>query len=279
MKIAVSNIAWDNSRLAEHLALLKDLGCEGVELAPSCIWSEPTNAPATERLKLYKNIKQSGLVLVGFHALLFNRPDLKLFADHKSCFCTIEYLKKLAQLCADLNGGLMVFGSPRNRALHGRKYNECIDWARDAFWQLAEACAPLGLVFCIEPLGSDETEFIMSGQEGAELVNKVSHPNFCLHLDAKALISNGENLEKILSNDGEKLRHFHVGDPNLAPPGSTGADHAPFGRALRHNGYAGYVSIEMRKGQLDSRVAVGDSVAYVRRQYLDVEPSSRNCYV
>lgn len=272
MKIAVSNIAWDNRYLAEHLALLKDLGCDGVELAPSCIWPEPVFATAADRIALRDTIKRSGLELVGFHALLFTRPDLQLFADRSSCSLTIDYLARLAELCADLDGGLLVLGSPRNRVLHGRRYDECMKWATDAFRTLAEACAPRGAIFCIEPLGPDETEFIKSAREGAELVERVSHPNFRLHLDAKALIGTGENLEHALADYGELLRHFHVGDPGLAPPGATGADHAPFGKALRRYGYRGYVSIEMRRGHRDSRDAVRESVDYVRRNYIGAEP-------
>jgi len=76
MKLAVSNIAWENAELAEHLALLHDLGCQGVELAPSCIWPEPVVATAAERARLGDLVSGSGLEVTGFHALLFARPDL-----------------------------------------------------------------------------------------------------------------------------------------------------------------------------------------------------------
>lgn len=275
MKLSVSNIAWNNEELVEHLSLLHDLGCDGVELAPSCIWPEPIFANTQERHILREKIERSGLELVGLHALLFTRPDLQLFADRASYASTIEYLTKLAELCADLNGRVLILGSPRNRALHGRDYSQCLIWAQDAFLTLAQYCAKRDVILCIEPLAPNETEFIMSAQEGAELVERVSHPNFRLHLDAKALISTGENLDQILDQYGRLLQHFHVGDPGLTPPGSTGVDHAPFGRALRRTGYHGYVSIEMRRGQGDSREAVTESVVYVMNKYLDRELISR----
>lgn len=274
MKLAVSNIAWDNSELADHLALLRDLGCQGVELAPSCIWPEPVYASAPERAGLRALIKNSGLELAGFHALLFTRPDLQLFRDRAGLDQTVGYMIGLARLCSDLEGAVMVLGSPRNRVRHGRDYDECLAWAAEAFSQVAAACAPLGVILCIEPLGPDETEFVMSAREGARLVNRVNHPHFRLHLDAKALLSTGENLDSILGEHGALLRHFHVGDPGLAPPGSTGADHAALGRALRYSGYRHYVSIEMRRGPGDSREAVSRSVAYVARHYLEAAPAA-----
>lgn len=278
MKLSVSNIAWNNDDLEEHLSLLHDLGCSGVELAPSCIWPEPILASTQERRNLREKIERNGLELVGFHALLFTRPDLQLFASRESRLATIEYLSRLAELCADLKGGVLILGSPGNRVLHGHCYEECLQWAADAFLSLAQDCANSGVTLCIEPLAPNETEFIMSAREGAELVERVSHPNFKLHLDAKALIGTGEDLGRILAQHGQLLRHFHVGDPGLAPPGSTGADHAPFGRALRNIGYQGYVSIEMRRGEGDSREIVRKSVAYVMKNYLGKEllPRGKN---
>lgn len=277
MKLSVSNIAWNNDDLIEHLSLLHDLGCDGVELAPSCIWPEPILATTHERRNLREKIERSGLELVGFHALLFTRPDLQFFTNRTTYTATVEYLEKLAELCSDLNGEVLVLGSPKNRVLHGQEYGQCLQWAEDAFRGLAQTCAQLGVVLCIEPLAPDETEFIMSAREGAELVERVSHPNFRLHLDAKALISAGEDIDQILDQYGQLLRHFHVGDPGLVPPGSTGADHAPFGRALRRIGYTDYVSIEMRRGQGDTRESVRTSVAYVMKNYLDKElPSGRH---
>lgn len=271
MKLSVSNIAWNNDDLDEHLFLLRDLGCDGVEIAPSCIWPEPILASTKERNVLRGKIERSKLELVGFHALLFTRPDLQLFLNRESNASTIEYLTKLAELCADLNGRVLILGSPKNRMLHGHDYSQCLQWAEDAFDKLAQACSKLGVIICIEPLAPNETEFIMSAREGAELVKRVSHPNFRLHLDAKALISAEENLDQILDQYGRLLQHFHVGDPGLTPPGSTGANHAPFGRALRRIDYRGYVSIEMRRGEGDTREAVLTSVAYVMKNYLGKE--------
>lgn len=274
MKLAVSNIAWDNSELPEHLALLHDLDCDGVELAPSCVWQEPVDASAPERARLKALIKASGLELTGFHALLYTRPDLQLFRDRAGLDQTVAYLIELARLCGELEGAVLILGSPRNRVRQGRDYEECLAWAADAFSRVANACAPLGVTLCIEPLGPDETEFVMSAREGAALVNRVNHPRFRLHLDAKALLSTGEDLASVLDKHGTLLRHFHVGDPGLAPPGSTGADHAPFGRALRRANYQHYVSIEMRRGHGDSRETVARSIAYVTQHYLEAAPAA-----
>ena len=82
MKISVSNIAWDNKFLLFFLDFIKNLGCSGVEIAPSCIWPEPVECSKTEKINFLKSVKNAGLELVGFHSLLFNRPDLQLFLNN-----------------------------------------------------------------------------------------------------------------------------------------------------------------------------------------------------
>lgn len=268
MKLAVSNIAWEPAEMPAHLALLRELGCAGVELAPSAIWPEPIDASASERAALSRAMDAVGLELVGFHALFYTRPDLQLFADAASRRAWVEYLNALSSLCGELGGRVLVVGSPKNRVRHGREYAACLDWAAEAFRDAAIAATAAGVQVCIEPLPAKETEFIVSSDEGAALVARVNHPGFGLHLDAKAMFEQGEDIAAAIARHGQSASHFHVGDPGLAPPGSTGLDHAPIGQALRASGYDGYVSIEMRRGFGPTKDVITESVNYTRRAYL-----------
>ena len=49
MKLSISNIAWGNENISPFLKLIKDQGCDGVEIAPSLIWPEPVNANKSEK--------------------------------------------------------------------------------------------------------------------------------------------------------------------------------------------------------------------------------------
>ena len=269
MKLAVSNIAWDNAELSEHLALIRDLGCDGVELAPSCVWPEPAEVAGDESAGVTRLIRRAGLEVTGFLSLLYTRRDLQLFQDAPTRRRTIDYLGALGRLCAEMGGKVLVFGSPKNRARHGHTTAECLDWAVEVFSQAAREAQRAGVTLCIEPLSPEETDFIQSSAEGLELVRRVDQQGFGLHLDAKAMLASREDPEAVLRDARSFVRHVHVGDPGLAPPGSTGADHAPIGRALRRSGYRGYVSIEMRRGFGPSREVIANSVAYVKQHYLE----------
>jgi sugar phosphate isomerase/epimerase len=267
MKISVSNIAWENDQFDNHIKFLGDLQCDGIELATSCIWPEPVEATEEERKTLKKKINQQGLVVVGIHSLFFTRRDLQLFGTDESRRQMAEYLVQLFKLCHDLGGKTLVFGSPGNRKRNGRSYEECIKIAVDFFKSVMPAAQESDVYLCVEPLSKEEADFIQSTAEAYDLVQKVNHTHFTLHLDAKAMLISKENPDDVRIKFGKAAKHCHVGDPDLAPPGSTGADHKPIGDALRDSGYDGYVSIEMRRGFGPSKDVIRKSVEYVRKTY------------
>jgi D-psicose/D-tagatose/L-ribulose 3-epimerase len=266
MKLAVSNIAWGNADLAGHLSLLSQLGCDGVEIAPSLIWEEPVTAPVADRREFRRTVEGAGLKVVGFHSLLYTRPDLHIL-KRGSSEAAVEYMGGLAHLCADIGGGTLVFGSPRSRSRGSMSRAEAMDRAAAFFSECARVAQTTGMLFLIEALEAEESDFISSIAEAKTLVDAVGHPNFRLHLDARAMISSDEDVADICLRLAGEYVHVHVGDPGLAPPGSTGMDHRPLGRALRSADYQGFVSIEMRRGSAPSCEAIARSVEYVRNAY------------
>ncbi len=267
MKISVSNIAWENKELDEHLALLKDLNCDGVEVAPSCIWEEPINATISEINNFGKNVAKYGLEIPAFHALLFTKPELYLFGNKAARDDTILYLKRLLELAGNLSVKVFVYGSPRSRQVDNKSYKECYKIAIDVFSELAQKASSYNICFCIEPLGPRESDFINNADEGYQLVQDVNSPYFGLHLDAKAMLEAKEDFSAVFNKYGSILRHFHVGDPGLAPPGYTGWDHSEIGNSLSKSLYKGFVSIEMKRSFGDTREVIRKAVAYVKEKY------------
>lgn len=268
IKLSVSNIAWEQQELVDHLRLLKDLGCDGVEIAPSCVWKEPVLAKDDEIQTLKKLISRYNLIIPAFHALLFTRPDLYFFGEELSRRQTISYLKELIKLAGKLSVGVLIYGSPASRKVGDKSYDKCYEIAVESFYELGNESELYDTTFCIEPLSLNESDFITTADEGYRLVRDVNHPHFGLHLDAKAMINAGEDFESVFQKYGNILMHFHVGDPGLAPPGHTGVDHALIGRALSNTAYDGFVSIEMKRGFGNSKEVVRKAVQYVREKYL-----------
>jgi len=269
MKLSVSNIAWKDCNFFEYAKLIKEYGCDGVEIAPSCIWKEPSKASKKEIFEFCKNVKKIGLEVVGLHSLLFTRPDLQLFKDKNSRTETIQYIFKLIDICSYLEGKQIIFGSPNNRRLNGNTYKYCKDQAKNIFYEISEYSKKKNVYFCIEPLGPEETDFINSINEGGELVSKVNHTHFKLHLDTKAIFSTKEDVEKIAKKYKNIIQHVHVGDLKLQEPGKINKNHNKIGAALRNINYKKYISIEMRKNDNDTKGSILRSINYVRKNYIN----------
>ena len=50
IRLSVSNTAWQQNELEDHLELLMELGCDGVEIAPSKIWNDISNLKSEEKI-------------------------------------------------------------------------------------------------------------------------------------------------------------------------------------------------------------------------------------
>ena len=266
MKLSVSNIAWGKDKLNDFLYILKDKGCDGIEIAPSLIWDEPINSSKSERQSLKKDIDKSGLELVGFHSLLFSRPDLLLFKNDETREKTLRYIKDLISLCSDLGGKKLIFGSPRNRVRQNKNYDTCLNQVYEDFALLADYSKNKDIYFCVEPLGENYSDFIVSMSEGGEIVKKISHTHFKLHLDTKTIFYTQENLENIMKKYGDLIEHVHVSDENLNAPGSVnqGKEHLLISKALKSINYKKFISIEMRKKNIDT---LTNSIDFIKKTY------------
>ena len=248
------------------MRLLVSLECQGVELAPSMIWDEPTKASAKERLELRHKIDNSGLKLTGFQSLLYTHPELLLFKDEKTRKKILDYFVRLMDLCVDLGGEVLVFGSPRNRNIGEFPPRLAYGIANDFFQKVGEKALERNLFFCIEPLGKTETNFINTVSEAETLIFNCK--GIGLHIDVKGLIDADEVSAPYLIRSFAWAKHVHINDPNLEPPGSSGFDHKKIRDKMEGSGYSRFISIEMRRHKTNIEGTICKAVNYVKQIYL-----------
>src|SRR5438552_12505391 len=140
----------------------------------------------------------------------------------------------------------MVFGSPDQRRLPaGGTHEQATEYALDTFRRALPAIADCGIKLCLEPLTLAETDFINTCSEGVELLDRVQHPNFVLHLDVKAMSTDEAPAPELIRRHAARTGHFHANDPNLRGPGFGATDFVPIFQTLRQSGYPGWVSVEV----------------------------------
>lgn len=268
MKLSVSNIAWEPSELSPHLSLLNELGCNGVEISPSSIWNEPVESSLSERRDLLELVVDSSLEISSLHSLTYIHPELKMFGSDAKIDDLKNYLFSLIDLAHDLKSPVMVYGSPQSRRIDDGNYDECFNVAVDFFRDIGKKASSMDVYFCIEPLGpSDNCDFITNATEAYELIDAVNSSHFSLHLDAKAMIDVKEDYQKVFDDYGGILKHFHVGDTGLRPPGTITDEHVKIATAMKNSMYDGFISIEMKRGFGSSMDIITKSVEYVKNTY------------
>ncbi|KJR43925.1 xylose isomerase domain-containing protein [Candidatus Magnetoovum chiemensis] len=267
MKLSVSNILWGNAASEPYLELLAREGCYGVEIAPSLFWQEPVESTYKERNDWRKKIESYGLKVVSFHALLFTRQDLKIFASKDIRQKTEDYLYQTALVAMDMGCPLMVLGSPKNRAKGDLNHKDAKKIGIDLFSTLANRLHSTGIILCIEPLSRSEADFIVNSSEGLEIVKEVNHRNFRLMLDAKSMHLENEKYDEKTKECRDYIEHVHVNDPGNSPLESKGVNHKELGQALKNIGYNKVVSLEVGRGFGEPENVILDCLYKMRKYY------------
>jgi sugar phosphate isomerase/epimerase len=239
---------------ADTFSTIRKLGYSGVEIAPFTLapHDEPFDVRHVSAQKLVdvRTIAEdSGLEIIGLHWLLAKTQGFYLTSpDPTVRRRTAEYLRTLAEVCADLGGKIMVLGSPKQRnLLPGVTHEDAEAYAVEVLHGVVPACKQFGVFIGIEPLGPAEGDFLLTAEAGIHLVKEVDSPYCKLHLDVKAMSSEGRPIPDIIRESRPWLVHFHANDPNLLGPGMGNVDFRPIFAALRENHYDGWISVEVFK--------------------------------
>jgi sugar phosphate isomerase/epimerase len=207
------------------------------------------------------------LDIIGLHWLLADTRGLHWTSDEPSVRqATTQYLARLAWLCSSLGGELMVLGSPRQRQLTpGMSVERGTEYACSVVERLLPDLERHRIVLAVEPLGPEETNFLNTADQAAQVINRFDSPWVRLHLDVKAMSSEARGIPEIIAQHREILAHFHANDPNRRGPGMGNVDFVPILRALLDADYGGWVSVEVFDLAPGIDALAGDSIRNLRR--------------
>jgi sugar phosphate isomerase/epimerase len=271
MKFSICNEMFGDRSFADTFSTIRKLGYTGVEIAPFTLSPQdvPFDArrvPAEKIVEVRVQAEEAGLEVVGLHWLLAKTEGFYLTsADPTVRRHTAEYLRALAELCADLGGKVMVFGSPQQRNLPaGMSYADGEAYAAEVLHAAIPACRQFGVTIALEPLGPAEGNFMLTAAAGIHLAKMVDSPHCKLHLDVKAMASEGQPIADIIRASRDWTVHFHANDPNLYGPGMGDVDFQPIFAALKETGYKDWVSVEVFKYDPSPDEIAARSLAYMQ---------------
>lgn len=272
MKFAICNETFGDRSFADTFSTIAKLGYTGVEIAPFTFapHDEPFDlrkVPAEQIVEVRTMAEDAGLEIIGLHWLLAKTEGNYLTSpDPTVRRRTADYLRLLAEVCADLGGKVLVLGSPKQRnLLPGVSYDDAEAYAVEVLHAAIPACMQLGVTIGLEPLGPADGDFMLTA-DAAKRVMKMVNSRYCkLHLDVKAMSSEAKPIPEIIRENWQWIIHFHANDPNLFGPGMGEVDFRPIFAALKESKYDGWVSVEVFKYEPSPDEIAQRSIEYMRR--------------
>ena len=268
MRISLCNEVIAELPFTQQCELVAALGYDGLEPAPFTFGEDPTKLSSARIAELRRAARDAGIAITGLHYLMRAPAGLSITTnDNATRERSIEVMRALCGLCAELGGAILVHGSPDQRVLepgdeaNGRKRGiEC-------FAAVADAAAQARVTYCIEPLARNQTAFVNTVEEAAAIVRQVGNPALRTMIDCSAASqAEAEPVDALIRRwlPSGLIAHMHFNDPNRRGPGEGDLAFGPIIAALRDGGYAGNAAIEPFIYQPDGPTCAARQIGYIR---------------
>jgi sugar phosphate isomerase/epimerase len=261
----------DFARQCEYAAAL---GYEGLEVAPFTLDDNPHLIGANQRAAIRRAASDAGIAVSGLHWLLIKPPHMSITsADPVIRARTLDVMRRLIGLCADLGGDVLVHGSPDQRRIPEGDAGKdgAADAARrrgcEAFAAIAEDAARAGVTYCIEPLAPPAANFVNRVADAAEIVRMIGNDHVRTMIDCSAAgNAESEPVENVIDRwlPTGVVAHIQFNDKNRQGPGQGTMKFAPILAALRRHGYKGWAAVEPFDYRPDGAGSAARAIGYLR---------------
>jgi D-psicose/D-tagatose/L-ribulose 3-epimerase len=221
--------------------------------------------PASERAAIRRACADAGIAISGLHWLLVAPKGLSITsADAAVREKTLDVMRRLIGLCADLGGEYLVHGSPAQRQTGGDP--QAAERGEAAWAAVAEDAKAARVTYCIEPLAPRETDFVNTIAEAAATVQRIGSPALRTMIDASAAaLAESEPVAALVERwmPTGLVAHVQLNDRNRRGPGQGDDDFAPVIAALKRTGYAEWLAMEPFDYVPDGPTCAARSIGYI----------------
>jgi D-psicose/D-tagatose/L-ribulose 3-epimerase len=253
MKFALCNEVLQPMPFEQQCALAAALGYDALEVAPFTLAADPMDISDSQALAFKQTAADAGLQICGLHWLLVAPAGLSIVSDDAAMRArTVGVMRRLIELCALMGGNYLVHGSPKQRSVPaGSTREQALARATECFSRIAASARDAGVVYCIEPLSSRETDLINTIAEAARIVDEIASPAVKTMIDCSAGSQmESEPIAQLMARwmPTGHIAHVQVNDPNRRGPGQGDLQFAPILEAISQmqaaGHYRGIVAVE-----------------------------------
>ncbi len=263
LRYSVCNELFGSLPLSQAARIIKHSGYSGVEFAPYTIFGDFSAGSIRHGIDDTRRILDGeGLAFVGFHWLLAKPDGLHIASpDPLVRTRTIDHLKMLAECAGELGGGVLVFGSPRQRGSSpGVSASGATAAFKEALQKVAPAVAAGGCSILVEPLSTQQTDVVNTLKEAVTMVKAIQHPAVASMFDFRNASDESESWDFLIDTYYNNIRHVHANEVDGRAPGTGNSDYLPSFRTLIAHGYPGWVSVEIFHTPPDPEKILTDSM-------------------
>ena len=269
MNLSLCNEVLGHLPLAQQCEMAAAMGYHGLEIAPFTLAEAPEQISSEEAARIRRTVESFGLRITGLHWLLVRPEGLSLTAADAALRArSLQVMKRLTALCAELGGAVLVHGSPKQRQVApGETLAAAHARLAEALSQVAVTAGEHGVIYCIEPLARSETQLINTVDEAAALVRAIGHDHLRTMIDCSAAgQTESEPVAALIDRwlPTGLIAHVQVNDPNRRAPGQGDMKFAPILAALRRQRYKGVIAVEPFDYVPDGAGAAAFAAGYLR---------------
>lgn len=272
-RYAMCNEAFEGQPLGEVCRTLSRLGYKGIEIAPFTLAPDPLEVTADQRREYRGIIADEGLGFVGLHWLLVTPKRIHVSTpDHALREASWAYVRNLIDLCADLgDGGIMVFGSPKQRSsAGGLTAEEATRNFIDGLAGIAPHAGERGVTILMEALPHSQSDVVHTLAEAVAVVQEIGSPAVRTMFDCHNAEDETEPHDRLIVKYFDLIRHVHVNEMDGGHPGTGGYDFVSIFRSLIEMNYRRWVSLESFDFKVGDFAVAGkiasETIGYLRRQ-------------
>lgn len=181
--------------------------------------------------------------------------EIKVVGPEADIERAVKYSRTALRRASEIGIKVLVLGSSGSRSIpEGFSREEARKQFIDFLKRIAPDAEKNGVIVAIEPLQTEETNFINTVPEGAQIARETGSEYIAVIADLFHMARMKESPEDII-NSADKLVHCHIAEVDeRTAPGVKGDDFTPYLKALKSIKYDGRMSFECSWQDIDTQL-------------------------
>jgi len=249
------------------MELLVKHGYQGVEIAPFTVFGDFSPLAVSSGLRVVKKaLSDTGIRFAGLHWLFVKPEGLHVTSpDPDLRRRSWDHLRLLLDISGELGGGMLIFGSPKQRSSRGTSTAEALNHYREGLAETADYAWERKSRVLVESLASRDTDIVNTLEEAARIVRSVDKPGLGSMFDFHNTVDETEAWDVLLDRHWDMIHHIHVNEMDGSHPGRGPSDFRPAFSLLHSRGFEGWVSLEIFSVPEDPEIVLRETMDFFRK--------------